>query len=211
MDSFQVHLVTDEAAAAALSRPKVARLLAPFMQGPNSLKVASDDLSVSMSALHYWVHRFLDFGVLRVQRVERRAGRAVKFYQAVAKRLIIPPQLVPLSHSTGTEQAWLSKFHAAMEVEAPLLMYEGGLSLELSADGSLNLNRLQHDHRDFDPLDHDRPAVLYTWSESLVLKDTDAKELQRGLWNLLRQYLEQPQPATARRYILLLGMVPARD
>ncbi|MEY4530251.1 MAG: hypothetical protein RLZZ156_972 [Deinococcota bacterium] len=197
-------------AAKALSRPWVARLLTPFMIAPTSLSAASSELDVSMTALLYWVKQFLEFGILDIRFQKSRAGRPVRFYEAVAKKFIIPANLMPFDNVGASDLRWFSKLKAALEIEAPFLIDAGGLSIELASDHSLNMNRIQVNNSTFDPLAQDQPAVLYTFSENIMLDNQHAKEFQSKLWELFQQYRMQNITENSRRYIILLGLSPTK-
>ena len=51
--------------------------------------------TMPLNSLLYQIKRLLELGLLKITRVESRAGRAIKYYQAVAESFYIPYHLTP--------------------------------------------------------------------------------------------------------------------
>lgn len=82
--------VSDAQVAKALTDKRVWRLMGLFFGEPVPLKVAADELRMTLPALSYWVDKLLGLGLIKIERVEKRKGRAIKYYQAAAEHFFVP-------------------------------------------------------------------------------------------------------------------------
>lgn len=87
--------VRDERQAALLSDPKARVFIGPFLGCECSVKVASEQLGRTLEATYYRVRTFVDAGLLRVARTEKRAGRPIKLYSATAAVSFVPFRATP--------------------------------------------------------------------------------------------------------------------
>ena len=85
-DSVQARLLTD---------PVARGLFAPFIGAERSLTQAAQEASCSVQRLAYRVQQFLDAGLLRETRQQRRSGRPIKFYRAVSDGFHVPFEYTP--------------------------------------------------------------------------------------------------------------------
>jgi len=81
--------ITDPRVAALFVKPHVAGYLAQFIGAETTVKRAALRVNTKLNVMAYWAERFLNLGLIRVARVESRAGSAVKVYQSVANEFII--------------------------------------------------------------------------------------------------------------------------
>ncbi len=81
--------IRDPAAAAVFADPKRRRMLTLFMGRERSLSDAAAALAVPMNRLAYHVGAFLRLGLICVTRVQKRAGRPIRHYRAVADSFLI--------------------------------------------------------------------------------------------------------------------------
>ena len=77
------------------------RLLLSFVPRARSIGEAADAEGVGIGRMHYLVGDLVRRGLLKVEREQRRPGRAVRYYRAVAERFVIPPELIPASPGAG--------------------------------------------------------------------------------------------------------------
>lgn len=99
--------------ASAFGQPRSRQLVLELVSGARSLQELADATGLSLSLLHYHVKRLQRFGLIRVVRKDKRAGRAVCRYRAVARRFLIPADLAP---HTG-DAALLRELRAALDRE----------------------------------------------------------------------------------------------
>lgn len=88
--------ITDRRAADAL-RGDGAEHLRHFVFGENTVSAAAAAGQVPLHRMYYWVRTLCDVGLLEVTREQRRGGRAVKWYRAVADSFEVPTSLLPES------------------------------------------------------------------------------------------------------------------
>lgn len=203
--------ILDPAAAKALSSPQVAALLQPFLQGPCSIKQASLHLQIPLPRLHYWVQKFVKLDILRINSEQPRTGKAIKFYIATARRFILPAAVINRDHFLEHEATWSEQFYRSLEIIAPALLRSCGLIIELDNSSHLSLLSLNESGEPWDPLAPHHPAVLNTWSGSLMLEPQTAKALQHELMQIFRRFSEIPQTSRKRPYLLHLGLTPQND
>src|SRR5690348_3764855 len=75
--------------AAALEHPRSRQIILEMVATERSLQELANATGLSLSLLHYHVQRLLTFGLIRVVRKEKRAGRSVNRYRAVARRFLV--------------------------------------------------------------------------------------------------------------------------
>lgn len=85
-----VQNVTDLAAVRLLMRGQARRVLGAFLERENSVSLAARELELDLRAVHRHVLALLNAGLLRLVREEKRAGRPVKVYTAVAPAFFVP-------------------------------------------------------------------------------------------------------------------------
>ncbi len=81
--------------AAAVFTDHRRRLVLELARGERSLKDLADATGMSLSLLTYHVGRLVALGLVREQRKQRRAGRPVRIYRAVAPAFFVPAALAP--------------------------------------------------------------------------------------------------------------------
>lgn len=83
-------MVVQDEGLGALADHDMRRFLEPFLGRECTARAAANELGEDLDRVLTRVRRFLRVGLLRVTRIEPRAGRAVKFYQTVADGFFIP-------------------------------------------------------------------------------------------------------------------------
>jgi DNA-binding transcriptional ArsR family regulator len=79
--------------AAALEHPRSRQIVLALVPETRSLQELAIATGLSLSLLHYHVQRLQRFGLIRVARRDKRAGRSVNRYRAVARRFLVPGHL----------------------------------------------------------------------------------------------------------------------
>jgi DNA-binding transcriptional ArsR family regulator len=105
--------IDSKKAAAALEHPRSRHIILALVARARSLQELADATGLSLSLLHYHVKRLQSFGLIRVVRKEKRAGRSVNRYRAVARRFLLPGDLA--TRAGGA--ALLRELHAGLDRE----------------------------------------------------------------------------------------------
>jgi hypothetical protein len=90
----EVMRITDPATAAVFNSLQQRTIVQTLIGEPMSLSSLARETQTPMSLLHYHVSKCLTLGLVKVERVEPRAGRAVKLYRATAKTFFVPSRLL---------------------------------------------------------------------------------------------------------------------
>ncbi len=121
------HVVSNPKAATFLSDPEHNSYFGPFLNREVTLSQVALELQVPLNKLHYWVTKMLVLGLLQVTKTQKRAGRAVQYYSAVAPAFFVPFAAIPaetfeaqLTLEDVSRQRRLSAAHARARGELPL-------------------------------------------------------------------------------------------
>lgn len=198
------HLVQDPLAARLLADPEWAVALKPFMKGPASVKDLAEAQGLSLQKAHYRVMRLLQAGLLRPAGLKRRAGRAVRLYEAVERDFLIPKALVPQRVLEALEgaQSWQKDFAQALARLNP--SQNPTLRVFLNPEGLLEWGEAEEP----DLLAEDHPALLNLWSAGLHLSPTEAKALQKELLALYHRYAALGPSEERKPHLVHLGLAP---
>ena len=206
-----------------IENPKVAALLLDedercflnlFFQTPRTVSDVARELHCERVKVLYHVRKLLKYGLLRVARLEPRAGRAIKHYEASAHRFVVPYVATP---STGAadfigllEGTLRDAFYASFlpEADVHLIGVEIGEGDD-AAHPSLKLvvyegGRWQR-ARD---LRHDSVNTLQL--VHLRLPDDQARALNRELLEVIERY-QARQVQDAPPHLLRLGLVKLKE
>lgn len=204
VERLEARRVTNPRAIRILADTDAAPWLKPFMREALSVKAATEELGVSIQAMHYRVQRMLRAGLLEVTEVRRRPGRPIKRYRAVARSFRIPLDRVPPGLVEDLERgaSWERLLDRGAKRAGRVLRYADELVVHLDEYGALNYDLGPHLR---EILDANAPPVLRFRSAALWLDWRDAKALQRELVDLWTRYRSR---RGARRYVLSLGLAP---
>lgn len=75
---------------ALLEQREVQRMLEILMAGTASAQQLVDQLGLSMNRVHYLLRRLLTEDMVKVQHIEKRGGRSVKYYAATSVSFVVP-------------------------------------------------------------------------------------------------------------------------
>jgi DNA-binding transcriptional ArsR family regulator len=98
-------------AAAVFAHPRSRHIVLELAAEEQSLGDLARATGLSLSLLHYHVGRLRDLRLVDVAREERRAGRPVKRYRAVARTFFVPAGL----EARGADDALASELRAALQ------------------------------------------------------------------------------------------------
>lgn len=110
------------AAAAVFADARRRRLLIAFMGRERSLSNAATTLAMPMNRLAHHVGSFLRLGLLCVAREEKRAGRPIRHYRAVADSFLIDAAVMSRSAGAGLSAELGRALEQARPPEADMLV-----------------------------------------------------------------------------------------
>ncbi len=187
-DPFQV---VRPDAAAVFSDGRGRRLILEFAKGPRSLMDMSAATGMQLSLLSYHVKRLQALGLLRLVRVEARAGSPIKYYEAVAKAFFVPSYLM----ADRPSRELIKELRTALE-KAEMESDHAGALYFLDGDRG---PRMRH----VDGLASRAAAYLRV----LNLSDEDALALAGEMSNLLTKY-ERDNGRSTRPFLTVCALAP---
>ena len=208
------HRVTQAAAARLLLDPGARRVLSALVGRERTLSDLAQELQVPLNSLLYRVRALIQAELVLIAREERRAGRAVKWYRAVADSYFVPFQQAPAETAQGlSRQDWEQRrdgfLHSMTEAATAYLeawgLREWGLRFDLDRQGRLVMQHAVDGETAPDLLDRRSPAFLDIWVDDLALTFDEAKTLQRELTDVYRKYRRQ---GGGQRYLMRLALAP---
>ena len=210
--------VTRPEAVALLDDDRL-ELLAPFFEGAVGVAEAARRAKVSLDRMAYFVEQAVRFGLLRLERVEKRKGRPIKRYRTTGEVFFVSFKDVPATtleeHVAASEARATPDLAAAAAKSLHRFADDGawGRAYFLSEDGPTRMTAsprygvttweayLEHLLSDKAP-----PYLLIR--QPLKLAPEEAKALQRDLVRLLQRY-EKHGEESARTYYLKIFLAEA--
>ncbi|MCP2014894.1 putative transcriptional regulator [Deinococcus sp. HSC-46F16] len=216
--------VADPAAIALLLRERPRRVLAAFLSGETTVSAAARQTGLDLRVVHRDVQALARAGLLRVSRLERRAGRAVKHYRPSADAYFVDHLNTPaadLGELTGASAArTYHLFHHAADREFSRALRESGrrwgwwlyatpeppgYHMDQGSPADRRVSALQ---------EWQGPAALMLQGFPVFrLTDEQARELQRDLILLMRkgEAYEEANAGGGRSFLLPLGIAPLTE
>ena len=199
--------------ARRLLEPTTLRVLAPFVGRSRAASAVARELETPLNTLLYQLRGLLEVGLLEVVREERRAGRAIKLYQAVADAFLLPYAVTPAE----TPEVLLAQEHAPRQERLIQSLVRAAYG-ELGAQGErvwgvrvgleggrLTVQNATGPQSSWNFLDERAPALVDLWAEDITLDFAEAKALQKELCDLFGRYRAK---RGQQSYIVRLGMAP---
>lgn len=193
-------VLRDPRAAKWVRQPMGLNVLRMFMAGSTPLAPVAKELDLPLSTVLRWARRWLDVGALVIDAECARPGRAVKWYRAVSNRMLIPYEA---EGSALPEDVVRRLVQMRVEpqvrglIEAARLTYtqgsmkEWGTVLYTDRHGQLVVRPDFSLGRTPDLLSDASPAYLNFYSDDMRLSAAQAKQLQRDLVALLKNYKDK--------------------
>lgn len=207
------HVAQNEEQAKLLTDPAGRRWLEPFLGAEKSLSEVAAELGCALDTLLYRVRKLQHAGLVDVVRVQKRAGRPIKIYRAVADGFFVPFGLTPFAALEERILAQTLPHTEALAAETARMLQESawlGSRVYRNARGevwndSAPLPQARRERAEALPITFDVISDLY-------LGDDDARQLQDELAALWSRYQAKSEPPTGkRRYLFQLAFVPTRE
>lgn len=203
--------ICDPQAVRLLLDPETLTCLGALLGQARSVSQVARQVGGSVRAVHYRLQTLLACGLVYVLREDRRAGRAVKVYQAVAEAYFVP---FSATDRQDVEALWLSLtlplYDQLVRALARTARLQGhdpnmwGVHVRRSEAGGLDLN-LGPEQPLMAAPKRLMPSTLLEWEE-LHLTLEQARQLKDDLKALLHHYTAERGPYT---YLLGLGLAPS--
>lgn len=211
--------VTDPRAADTLTDPSKLRYLEPFVGRERTVAVVARELKVSPHRMLYQVRRLLRLSLIEVVREERRAGRAVRHYRAVADGFFAPFALTAAEVPERLAQRLSDDSRRTLELQVGRAwMAAGGerggwgINVYRAPDGQVNTSLVpaatpEAPRSFFEALLEPGAPAVWDSHFALTLGREDAKALQRELGTLAERYREREQSG-APTHLIRVAMAP---
>lgn len=206
------HTVSEPEQARLLSDPQSFRFFEPFIARERSVKVAAEEVGCTLDVMLYRVKTLLAAGLLRVARLEKRAGRPIKHYRSVHDAYFIPFEVTPYA---GLEERLAAHYRKRQALAVPVL---AKALLERGNEGRRIFRRLDNgdvwqesaaDIQTFtnvydvqsyqDHLARDRGRAADMLDDTLVLTDEEARMLLAEMYGVWRRFQGKRQKDTQSR------------
>lgn len=211
--------VTDRKAAKLLSDPEARRWLEPFLGQETTIKNAAQTLDLSLNTMLHKTRRLEKVGLVKVTKVQKRKGRAIKYYQTVADAFFIPYSASPYA---SPEEWLIEDFKSREDILSENIMKSGmawakeqgydsfGKRVFMSSNRKLTADFAFGPQEEVNLLHPNAPAIFTTFSE-LHLTQEKAKELQTELIQLFGKYQQSENQGSSQSYLLRLAMAKISD
>ncbi|EYB69304.1 hypothetical protein DEIPH_ctg008orf0013 [Deinococcus phoenicis] len=221
--SSVLHL-SDPAAVKLLTHGRTRRVLGAFLKGENTVAGAARELALDLRVVHRDVLALNAAGLLRVVREQKRAGRPVRVYAAVAPAFFVPFSATGAAglEELGSDRAerYAALFRTAFFREFERLHHEqsggrgGGVRLYLAPEGHVQADTSYEGAELVDAgVRYQGPLGLVLNADATVtLTEAEAREVQVELIRLLMRLrprtLAHEAAGGGRPFLLRLGLVP---
>ncbi len=223
MDVSSVLHVTDPTAVRLLTHGRVRRVLGAFLSREGTVAGTARELRLDLRIVHRDVRALCAVGLLEVVREEKRAGRPVKVYRAVAPAFFVPFSATGAVELTELGGGFAARYEAlyrsAQAREFGRAHHEQGggrewgVRLYLAPEGHVEVDT---GYEGADLVEagvrYQGPEGLFLHAETVVtLTDEEAREVQAELIRLLMRLrprtLDHEGAGTGRPHLLRLGLV----
>lgn len=196
-----------------LNQPNDLKSFYPFLLDEKSVAQASVETGFKIHKMHYHVNKLKNAGLIAVSRIEKRAGRPIKFYRSVAQRFFIPDALSPLvssaeHYSLAMQPLLDSIIHSLVQsnfteyVNGKLLFLDDTMTIVTQSCSIDKQNRV-YVHKD----DLERATSILKGG-TLHLTREDATAFRKELDTLIDAYQGKTSSKSVSVYTYLLGLAP---
>ena len=192
MVSTSIFVVTDASSAKLLLGDSRRRhLLLSFVPRARSIGEVATTSALPMARAHYLVTDLARRGLLKIEQVAPRAGRAIRFYRASAPAFFIPMDMVTTSPGFGLASELRERLDVALSKSD-----DDGILFDADQAGSPRLSWFQG---------HANASVAELWRMP-ALSGADARSLVNELKELLDKYEAKSSGSTT--YLVHAAVVP---
>jgi DNA-binding transcriptional ArsR family regulator len=187
--------IDDPGQAAAFENPLRCRLLVACAHEEVSLAQLEKRFGIPLPKLHYHMRRLLEANLVTISRSQARAGRAIRFYRAVAEKFLVPHAF--LTDAPG--ENWATELRQ-------LLRDENNRNDELSllyvpaADGNLRVRLVRSEHAG--------PARTFERWRLMKLNASQRMALAQELTDLIERYAALGPSTGAEMYLVHSAFAP---
>lgn len=205
-------VVTDSQAARLLLDERERRYLSYFFALPRTVGEVAQLLGEERSKVLYRVRKLQQHGLLRIVKLEPRAGRPIKYYQTSAERFIVPYAVSSLSNPQaflglieGTlRDAFYSSFLPEAETHSLGVVFSG-----VAWEGNVAMQLVAMTEDGWQTPRTARCATDVLKINLLALPEAEAARLKQELMALLERY-QGREVEGAPKFLLRLGLVKLR-
>jgi DNA-binding transcriptional ArsR family regulator len=188
--------VSDSRQAAAFSDPLRRRLILSLSFREGSVTDMARALELDIKRVHYHVTALVEIGLLHVAREERRAGRAVKKYRAVASSFFVPDGLAPRSPGDLLVEELRRSLAGQRRLDGTGMLYDA------NAQGHPRMRPARRGGA--------RPSAVSEHWRVLRLFPADAQRLARELADCVQAYEARPARGGAE-YLVHMAVARRRS
>ncbi len=212
--------VEDERQAKLLSDAESFRYFKPFIARDRTVSQAAEEVGCNLDTMLYRVKTFLEAGLLRVDRLEPRAGRPIKHYRSLADAYLIPHSATPYADVEERLRAQMRAGHDVLVRGTAKVLrdrsQEGRRVYRRQDTGEVWQESAGDAVHEFDFLDPEslrthfetyQGPVAEAFRDELFLTNEEAKAFLLELYALWFRY-QGRQGETRQPYYFSLGFVP---
>lgn len=199
------YVVQDKSIAMLFFEPKHMRFIAPFIGQERQLKDVSEELKSNISTTYRRVKKYCDLGIIDIVKEEKRNGKAIKIYRAVADYFYIPHNLSNGIEATGMvwQEHWDRAFLDGFRHSYGNCVDDWG-QLIYRKDGVFTAKLAANPNRELDMLEPNAPALFSRLHDTIYLNFSDAKALQKELNTVFDKYSKK---TGNQRYMMQINFV----
>lgn len=215
------YTVTDPEQARLLSDPATFGFFEPFVAREQRLTAVAETLGCRLDTLLYRVRVFLKAGLLRVTRLEPRAGRPIKYYRSAFDAYFIPFEVTPFAELEERLAAGFRERQALVVPRVARVLRQSGRDgrrvyrrtdngdvWQESAGGvytSVDLYDAESYRRYMAA--HQGPVAEFT-DDTLHLSDAEARDLLVELYGVWRRFAQKEERDASKAYFFQFVLAP---
>lgn len=201
-------MVLSDEGAQVLIAPRSRAFMKPFLGREASAAQASQELGVSLQAMHYQILKLLRLGLITLSRTEKRRGRAVKYYRSTHEVYFIPFEQTRYVDSEEALSTQVTRHVQALVTSVARVMDERrrvGQYLYRGQDGEVWLTGSAPGEEGGHLPDHH--IVIDGWG-TVRLTRAQAQRYQATIRELLQSFETSGHEEEAEEYLYTLMLAP---
>jgi hypothetical protein len=205
-------VITDPEQVAFLTDPRLRPFVTSFLGRSASVSQVAAELNVKINAMLYRAQQLQACGLLKVDHLESRTGRAVRHYRCVADAFFVPfsaTAFETLEAQVRQSEALLHHgFAQALGTQRQQQGLEEGWGTLLSRDAVGNVN-VESVHLGLNSTGGASDLLPLSMWSNLYLRPDTALVFAERLRALFTEYTEQPSEEDGTLYLLHVGLTSA--